>query len=309
MDLISIIITTYNRPRWLSQAIESALGQSYKPVEVIVIDDGSDIENISIITDKYTEVKYLYHSHQGTGAARNLGVSVSTGKFIQFLDDDDWLTPDSILLKHEFFLKNPNIDVVYSDLYLCDELGKITKRYYKNQSIPRPRGDIFPQIIKNNFIPIHSLLWRRATLEKSGGFPQQSGHEDWDCLIKASMFARFEFLNKPLGFYRQHPHSMSRNFSVMYSGKIYLQEGLVGSTRFKELGESDQIHLLCKYAFQQWGFGQKNLARDFLAQAHQVNSGAILPGILRIWFKFGQWPTRFAIRLLGLFKNCADRFK
>ena len=309
MDLVSIIITTYNRTQWLVQAIDSAVRQSYNPIEVIVIDDGSDNEGARKIVENYPGVTYRYQENLGLGAARNLGISVSTGKWIQFLDDDDWLTPDSILLKHEVFLQNPNVEVVYSDLYLCDEHGTITKRYYNNQSFPLPTGDIFPQIIIKNFIPIHALLWRRTTLEKSGGFPQLSGHEDWECLIKASMFARFEFLNQPLGVYRQHRLSMSRNFSVMYSGKISMQKGLVASTRFRELPNEDRIRLLCKYAFQQWGFGQENLAREFLAQAHEINRVNFLPRILRIWFKFGRWPTRFTIRLLGFLKNRADRFK
>jgi hypothetical protein len=102
---------------------------------------------------------------------------------------------------------------------------------------------------------------------------------------------------------------MSRNFNIMYAGKISMQKGWVESTRFEELGERIRIHLLCKYAFQQWGFGQERLAREFLAQAHQINNAHMLPRILTIWLKFGRWPTRFAIRLFGFLINIADRYK
>jgi glycosyltransferase involved in cell wall biosynthesis len=85
--LVSIIIPVYNGAKYLRQAIESAMKQSYKNIEVIVVDDGST-DNSSEIAKCY-DVKYLYQQNQGPSAARNNGIIASAGEYIAFLDCDD----------------------------------------------------------------------------------------------------------------------------------------------------------------------------------------------------------------------------
>jgi glycosyltransferase involved in cell wall biosynthesis len=300
MDLISVIISAYNRTQWLREAIESAIQQTYQPVEVIVVDDGSTNPEVQKIIKEYSQVTYLYQDNHGLGSARNQGITASSGNWIQFLDDDDWLTPDSLEQKYKSSINTPSVDVVYSDLYLCHENGEVFKQYYQDTRRPLPTGDIFRQLLNRNFIPAHALLWNRSTLEKYSGFPEHSGHEDWECLIKASMFAKFEYIDLPLGYYRQHPNSMSRNFDLMFAGKLKFQQELVESSRFRGLPDKDRNNLLCKFSLQQWGYGQPSLALDFLNQARQMNSGSILPKILPIWFRTGRNSTRTLIRLSNI---------
>jgi glycosyltransferase involved in cell wall biosynthesis len=299
MELVSIIITTYNRTRWLDQAIESAAGQTYTPTELIVVDDGSDNRDAQSIADKYPQVKYIYQKNQGLGAARNYGLEASKGTFIQFLDDDDWLTNDAIQVKHTEFVSKPELGLVYSDLYLTDENGTVRSKCFKRVPRPLPMGDLYSILVERNFIPIHSLLWKREVLEKVGGFANRSGHEDWECLLRAAEFSTFSAIDKPLGYYRIHKNSMSQEFRAMFQGKLDFQAYLSESKRFGILPSRQRSRLLTRFAFQQWAFGDPQKARQFLEKARQDNPSSILPTLLRTFMFLGRPVARWLVKARG----------
>ena len=93
--LISVVITCYNHGKYLRQAIESILAQTYRDVEIIVVDDGST-DHTKFVVDNYPQVKYVYQANQGLSSARNTGVAHSKGEFVCFLDADDWLLPNAL---------------------------------------------------------------------------------------------------------------------------------------------------------------------------------------------------------------------
>jgi glycosyltransferase involved in cell wall biosynthesis len=300
MDLISIIITTYNRTQWLNQALKSAVEQTYHPVEVIVVDDGSDNRDVKTIAEKYSQVQYIYQKNQGLGAARNLGIACSKGKWIQFLDDDDWLSMDAIQAKLSLFVSRPDLGVVYSDLYLTDENGIVCSRCFEHITRPLPSGDIYPILVERNFIPVHSLLWKRQVLEEVGGFPNRSGLEDWECLVRAAEFSTFSALDIPLGYYRIHEQSMSHDLDSMYQSKLSFQTYISGSKRFDGLPSIQRNRLLTKFAFQQWAFGDPQKAHHYLDLARQDERSALLPSLLRFFMLFGQPIAKWLVKARGL---------
>ena len=298
--LVSIIIPTYNRPKWLVEAIRSAAHQSYPAIEIIVVDDGSlPCVNWPVL-EQFGNVKYVYQENSGMGIARNSGLAISTGEYIQFLDDDDWLSMEAVQLKLAEFSSNPHLDVVYSDLYLTDENGIVTSRYFKHIRRPLPVGDLYPVLVERNFIPIHGLLWKRQVLEKIGGFKNISGHEDWDCLIRASEFCTFGPLDLPLGYYRTHPTSRAHNFEAMYQGKLIAQTDLSQSERFSSLPTAQRVRLLTLFAFQQLAFGDTQQARQFLVVAHQLAPAAFLPILLRQILGWGRPIAQWLVKYRGI---------
>jgi len=88
-SLISVIIPVYNGERYLAEAIESALGQHYRPIEIILVDDGSTDRSAEVAKQVSQSIRYLYQAHGGAGAARNAGVDLAPGEFLAFLDPDD----------------------------------------------------------------------------------------------------------------------------------------------------------------------------------------------------------------------------
>ena len=111
--LISVIIPVYNYELYLAEAIESVMAQTYRPIEVIVIDDGSTDNSAEVAKRFSPPVKYFYKNHCGAGAARNHGVDLAQGSFLAFLDADDIWMQDKLTLQIAVFQSNPGVDFVF----------------------------------------------------------------------------------------------------------------------------------------------------------------------------------------------------
>lgn len=122
-ELVSVVIPTYNRKNVISRAIDSCINQTYTNIEIIVCDDQSTDGTIQFLKDKYISeerIKYCMttEGHKGSNAARNQGIRLASGKYIAFLDSDDYLLPDSIENRIEYFNNDREIAMVYGNLYL-----------------------------------------------------------------------------------------------------------------------------------------------------------------------------------------------
>ena len=113
---ISVIIPVYNGELYLTEAIESVLSQSFQPSEIIVIDDGSTDNSQSIIKQYIPKVTYVYQENKGTAAARNVGIRISRGNFLAFLDQDDIWQTEKLELQTSAFQKNIGLDIVFGHL-------------------------------------------------------------------------------------------------------------------------------------------------------------------------------------------------
>ena len=114
LPLVSVIIPCYNCKRWVREAVESALKQTYPNIEIIVIDDGSTDGSLEVLRAFGPRIKLETGPNRGGNSARNRGFVLSTGEYIQFLDADDYLEPDKIARQVEF-LEETKADVVYGD--------------------------------------------------------------------------------------------------------------------------------------------------------------------------------------------------
>jgi glycosyltransferase involved in cell wall biosynthesis len=111
-DLISVIIPVYNCERYLAQAIDSVLAQTYSPLEIIVVDDGST-DDSARVAQSYSEVRYFWQENGGISAARNRGIDAITGDFVAFLDSDDLWSSEKLQRQIEAFAATPDLDVVF----------------------------------------------------------------------------------------------------------------------------------------------------------------------------------------------------
>jgi len=133
---VSVIVTTYNRKKYLKRALDSLLKQTYKNFEVIIIDDGSNDESEKIIFKYLKEnsnLKYVRHSNRKNPLSVNTGILLSTGDYITLLDSDDEYEKDHLKIRAEFMRKNPDLDLIHSpakligkevDMYLPDARNK-----------------------------------------------------------------------------------------------------------------------------------------------------------------------------------------
>ena len=118
---ISVIIPVYNTEKYLAQAIQSVLKQEEKPLEIIVVDDGSTDGSVNVATKFGSQISlYQHQTNKGVGAARNLGVNNSKGEFLAFLDADDQWTPGRIEKQIDVMMHNSAIALVAGDMAEID---------------------------------------------------------------------------------------------------------------------------------------------------------------------------------------------
>lgn len=164
---VSVIIPCYNSENFLGAAIESALGQSWRDLEVIVVDDGSTDDSRQAAAEFGDRVRTMFLDHQGAAAARNSGLEAATGEFLQFLDADDLLVADAVTSRLEAF--DDDVDAVFGDLEFFDDDSGLSRRVTSHADWPG--FDPLAHLIENN-IYTEAPLHRRRGLFEIGGFDE-----------------------------------------------------------------------------------------------------------------------------------------
>ena len=168
---VSIIILAYNYARFLPAAIESALGQTFRDREVIVVDNGSTDETPEVVKPYLDRV--IYHrlpENIGRGGGKNAGLAVARGRYIQFLDADDTILPEKLAKSIAVLDEQPQADIVYCDSLFVNEAGQPMEeatRWYRNRDFASSH-DILGRFLRENFLLTHDGLIRR---ELAGWWP------------------------------------------------------------------------------------------------------------------------------------------
>jgi hypothetical protein len=219
----SIIITNYNYGHFLSEAIDSALNQTYQPIEVIVVDDGSTDGSQQIIANYGEQIIPLLKENGGQGSAFNAGFAKSRGEAICFLDADDVLLPSAIALAVEL-LRDPNIVQVHWPLCAVDADGKPLGKFIPDQ--PLPEGNLRDVHLQGSiediiFSPTSGNAWSRSYLEKI--FPLPDIHyclyADSYLAFLSPFFGSIKRIPQYQSLYRIHGHNgtSSRTYSRQLS--------------------------------------------------------------------------------------------
>jgi glycosyltransferase involved in cell wall biosynthesis len=196
--LVSIIIVTYNYEAFLGEAIESILNQTYKNIEVIVVDDGST-DNTQALIKRYP-VKLILQEHQGFAAARNNGIKQSKGEFFFCLDGDDKIFPAHIEKTLKKIINNPHVGFVTTG-------SKIWYVQTKFENIWMPRKIRFRYSVFAGWVAaLGSILTRRAAFESlpTGYDTKLAAHEDLDLAFRLLRNWKSETVFEPLHWYRRH---------------------------------------------------------------------------------------------------------
>ena len=167
------MIAAYNAEAFVGQAIESALGQSYEPLEVVVVDDGSTDSTADVVRS-YDRVRYVHQENRGPSAARNRGLEEAEGIFVGFLDADDEALPEKMALQVGYLIDHPDVGCTLGRQEVSFE-GEGAPDWVSTDPV---YGDFAG-------IPLMSLVARRSTLLELGGFdPALRIAEDRDLLVR-----------------------------------------------------------------------------------------------------------------------------
>jgi hypothetical protein len=199
MASVSVIIPTYNRPHLLPRAIESAFAAG-TDVEVVVVDDASKDETAELCR-ALDGIKYVrLEENRGVAGARNAGVLASSAECIALLDDDDVRWPGSLDLQLARFRDEPDAALIYGQAFFSGAPDRRRNQYPE----PCPTGDVFWQLLAQNFIPSGSVVFRRSCLSSTGLFdPAIAGIDDWDLWLRIAALFPVAAVEQPVVTWRR----------------------------------------------------------------------------------------------------------
>jgi len=196
-SLVSVVVPTYNRPSRLQRSVSSLINQTYRPLEIIVVDDGSETPATEIVDQRSgdgTTVTVVRHEqNQGANAARNTGIRKAKGDFIAFLDDDDEWYPTKIQQQVAAFDEDDDVGVVYSGI-------EVNRGDYKTYNAATEEGKLTRQLLKQNVVGTFStVLVRRSIVDKAGGLDERfPSWQDKEWYVRLSRYCDFKPVNEPL---------------------------------------------------------------------------------------------------------------
>lgn len=203
--LVSVIIPTYNGAHCVSEAIESALSQSFTDFEVIVVDDGSTDGTVDVLSQYGAKIKIVRKSNGGIASARNAGIEALAGEWIALLDHDDLWDRDKLERQVSHLRAHPDLALLYSRARVIRDSRETGGRQELTGS-PLPAG--FPQyegLLMKNIVPPLTAIFRRDVVSSLGGLRQQlAPADDWDLWLRIAKQHRIGFIPDVLATYRLH---------------------------------------------------------------------------------------------------------
>lgn len=176
--LVSVIIPVYNGARFLREALESVFAQTYRPIEVIVVDDGS-ADDSGVIAQSFPEVRYVRQQNAGVAAARNNAIQIARGEFLAFLDQDDLWTPEKLKVQVDHLLNNPELGYTLTQLQFFLEPGTTLPPWFKKELLTT----VHPGWV------VGTLVVRRTVFDQVGDFATEysaANDSDWFFRAKAA---------------------------------------------------------------------------------------------------------------------------
>ena len=218
--LVSILVANFNNGHFIAETLESAIGQTYPNIEIVIVDDGSMDKSLQVIEEFIAShpeaVVRLYRNtdQRGCGRIKRQCVEMSEGDFFCFLDPEDTIVPEAVATLMEVFEKHPDYGLVYCTHYLCNE--KLEPQSVSSYPGRIPEGQSH---LTSTLGHISALaLCRRETYDKTSGInASYEVSEDQDLYLKMEEVAPVFFVDKPMYYYRKHESNSSWNESKAFN--------------------------------------------------------------------------------------------
>jgi len=269
---VSVIIPTYNRARYLPEAIESVLGQTYKDIEIIVVDDGSTDDTREKLRPYMDRIKYVHTDNGGPARARNVGMRMARGKYIAFLDSDDHYYPYKIEVQAGFLDGHDDVALVCSEFSAFSDKGILDefhlKRYHRSAYMDSEAtyeniysksmsmteaglslkgwedrrvyvGDVFDRYYDEPILATNTVMFRRGLLESVG--LQHEPYwlfEDYEFVLRIAKSHRVAFIDAPTYKLRYHDDQISTTRKKPNGSEILIKKHI----NLIEIAEKHGLH-------------------------------------------------------------------
>lgn len=295
--LVSILIPCYNAERWIEETITSALNQTYKNIEVIVVDDGSTDRSLEIIKSFDQQIYWETSKNRGGNVTRNRLLKISKGSWLQYLDADDYLLPDKVSRQVEFLSNYSDTDIVYSPSIIQHHYSQSDKINKAILAIPQPHDPWI--LLARWYLPQTGCpLWRKQAIIDVGGW-----QENQPCCQEHELYLRllqdgkkFSYFDHAGSVYRQWSESTvcKQNKAETYRRRLNITDKLE-----QYLDEIKQLTALRQYQINQARFEcariiwlwDKQWANKIIKQIRNcdrnfIPSGDCAPEIYRLMYQF-----------------------
>ena len=279
-DLVSVVIATYNMGRYLPQAVQSVLAQSYANVDLQIVDDGSTDDTPAILRrwDGHPRVRLYSQANAGKARAMNQGVALSGGSFIAFLDADDVWLPEKLSRQMPLFAARSEVGVVYSDYERMDGAGAPLPKGPTHLH----RGRVSGPLLIENFVPYSTGVVRRECFERIGGFDETIRMGlDYDLWLRLSAHCQFDFIPAPTARYRIWAGQMSKDYRQRYKSGIRIMQNFLA----RNPGTVEQAVVRSAWAHTYTGRGNVLLWRE------KDRRAALRDYLRALSFRPAYWPA------------------
>jgi alpha-1,3-rhamnosyltransferase len=263
LPLVSVLIASFNHKAYIEEAIRSVLGQTYRNVELIVIDDGS-VDGSQVLLEKLSQEKgftYLDQENAGLTATLNRAFSLSRGEYIAVLGSDDIMMLDRLEKQVAFMEARSDIYVTGGNILKIDGDGLL----YPNQDSMQPYREFgFLELFKNsrNAPAAPTALIRRTAIEKVGGWRGDIQLEDlYMWLSVTHIGGKIAVLNDVLAYYRIHPTNTTKKIRYMYENILKTYDLFSGEADYRTVRSRFLVSMFVKASRR-----DKVLAREILKQ-------------------------------------------
>lgn len=231
--LVSVVIPAYNARAHIGEALDSIIDQDYEPLEIILVDDGSQDGTADYVTKHYPRVRLIRKENGGAATARNAGMKASSGEYIAFMDSDDLWLPGKLSAQMNHLAHHPEIQMICTGfaVWRPDEQGHFPppESLIPSQAAgddnavdPNLSGWIYHKLLLDNTVWTTTVVMRRALMLKVGEFDETLRlGQDYDYWLRASRITEIHTLKRTLALYRQHDKSATaRGATVNYGARV-----------------------------------------------------------------------------------------
>ena len=220
--LVSVVIPSYNHEKYIKETIESVVKQTYKNIELFVIDDGSKDSSPQIIKELGDKYNFFYLLRENKGHLKTVNelYAMCKGKYICVIGSDDLWTLDKVEKQVKFMEENPNIAACYGNILRINQHGEILP--FHSQYFTKYNTYSFNDIVMGRqYIYSMTEMLRKSVYEKVGSFDERFMCEDLNMWLKITHSGfQVACLKDLMGFYRRHSNSISQNLKLMHKDRL-----------------------------------------------------------------------------------------
>jgi glycosyltransferase involved in cell wall biosynthesis len=233
MPKVSVVIPSYNSARFVGEAIESVLAQTYVDLEIIVVDDGSTDDTHDVVA-RFTDprVRYVYQDNRERSAARNTGIRAAQGEYVAFLDADDLWRAEKLARQVGLLDAHPEVGLVY-----CGALLMENDRVFDEETCSYRGWVLRPLLLVGNIVAgsLSSAMVRRGCFDRAGLFDETfSACEDWDMWVRIALHYPLDFVPMPLVKCRVHSSNSQKQARMMVPGTERFFEKLLAAPELQD---------------------------------------------------------------------------